>query len=575
MRKNATNPSPNGGFLQKMAGKAMGKIGDKVLSQVMSSASSAQVGKASPIGNLQSANSFMNKLQGAIPPNMAQQLKGMAGQALGAAPSASMPRALQPSASMPGMPGGPAPSVLGYVGLPIINTSGAGGFPGSGFGTNPITGTGMEGAMGNGAPDGTGAQGDPFQQPGMAAAGAAAAGPRMPNGLNEAFITIYKILVILAGLVYAMMIFYGFADILQYIWDEIQQRVKRTKDPNMFNKDTTDMSALTYVQTGSLEEEIYHVFQEQQLIGVLFTLAGVMILLLGTQLGTFFGMKLYSIFTEKTFKEQVELPTKMLAGMIILVFAAVAIKSLYKRNFIKQVQASLRDIRAQLRGIRSYIYNNLSDNATFLTALRTNNIDDIIDTIATVLQARDPDTCTDKMAPCDVDVERMIFTLNFYSYLRFQVPDTDPNYDKISTIFTPEGVQNASVDPTLYFYYKQPIYIPNLYPIMRGRMAKFFGKPTGKKAPNDFKANPVRERILMVNLNSKMQELNTKLARLYNLATGKQKIRGYLFAYLFYVLLFALVLFGLYYQEARPYAALVWQKIKSLFTTVRNATDGA
>lgn len=384
---------------------------------------------------------------------------------------------------------------------------------------------------------------------------------KMPVGFSEAFLVIYKLTVMLAALIFVFMVWYGVLDIILYIKNELAQRIQRTRDPNIFNKDTTDIKSLSYITSNSLDDEMYHIYQQQRLIAYMFVIAGIMIIMFGIQMGTFFSLKMYAIFTQREFKEQLSIPTKLLATMAVMVTAAVMIKGIYKKHFIKKVQASLRDLRSQLRDIRIFIYNNMSNNSTFLAALRSDNIDDIIDTIATVLQNKESESCTDKLQPCDTDVERMLFTLNLYSYLKVQVPDSDPNYDKIRRLFEVDGVNNQDVDPTLYFYYKQPTYITNLYPIMRERLKKFFGTPTGKKAPNDYTLNPVRERIFLVSLNNKMQDLNSKLTRMYNLATGKNKVRGYLFTYLFYVLFFALILIFMFFQEAKPFLVLAKEAI--------------
>lgn len=397
--------------------------------------------------------------------------------------------------------------------------------------------------------------------------------PRVPAGMSEAFLVIYKLCVIFGGVIFGGMVLFGLYDVILYFKNEIVQKIQRTRDPLMFNKDTTDIKALSYVQTNKIDEEMYSIYQQQRLVGYLFVVAGIMTIMLGVQIGTFFSLKLYALFTQSEFKDRVEVPTKMLGTMVVLVIAGLVIKSLYKKHFVRKVQGSLRDLRSQLRDVRTFVFNNLTTNATFLAALRTDNIDDVIDTIVTMLQSRTADTCNDKMAPCDGDVESMMFSLNLYSYLKMQVPESDPNYDKISRMFDPDGVNARDVDPTMYFYYKQSTYVPNLYPIMRTRIKKYFGEPTGKKAPADFKLNPVRERIFLVNLNNKMQELNAKLSRMYNITSGKNKVRGYILTYTFYVIMFATVLVGMYYQEAKPYIQIAKDAIKRVFSRgAANAT---
>jgi hypothetical protein len=476
--------------------------------------------------------------------------------------------------------GGPAP--IAYLGL--IAAPGPMGGPGGmlmggpgGAAAGPGGAGDEAGGAGAGQPSVTGDSLDAAFQASAAAAAARGAnqGPRLPPGLSEAFLLIYKLTTIFAAMVFALMVVYGVLDVLAYVKNEVAQRVQRTRDPNMFNKDTTDIKALRYIQTNNPDDEPYHIFQQQQLVGYLFVIAGIMIIFLGIQLGTFFSLKIFAVFTQREFKEQVEVPTRLLAAMVVMMVAAVLIKGLYRKHFIRRVQASLRDLRSQLRDIRTFMYNNFSTNSTFLAALRSDNIDDVVETMKAVLTAKDANACMDKMSPCDGDVESMLFTLNIYSYLRMQVPDSDPNYDKIRLMFDVDGINSRSVDPTMYFYYKQPTYIPNLYPVLRKSLKKYFGTPTGKPAPNDYTENTVRERIFLVNVSNKMQDLNSKLSRMYNLATGKNKVRGYLFTYLLYVSLFAAILIGMFFTEAKPYLLMVWAAWERFWGFTKDKAEAA
>jgi hypothetical protein len=177
--------------------------------------------------------------------------------------------------------------------------------------------------------------------------------------------------------------------------------------------------------------------------------------------------------------------------------------------------------------------------------------------------------CTDSTRPCDGDVESMIFSMNLYSYLRYQIPTSDPNFENVTKLFTPEGVTNRTVDPTMYFYYKQPIYIPNLYSSIRDKLRTAF---VPAEASEDQKSKgATRERILMLNINNKMQDLNGKLTRLHNLASGKVKVGTYLVVVALVVFVFAVVLLGLFYAEAQPFIAVLASAARTLANFIWNS----
>lgn len=382
-------------------------------------------------------------------------------------------------------------------------------------------------------------------------------------GLNSAFDTLYKIITIIVVLIFLMVVMFTFLDVVKYFWVEVQQRLRRAKEPNMYNKDTTDIEALKYISATNLEDEPYSIFKEQRFISYIFLLVGIMVIMMGIQLGMFFSFKIWSIFNGRVFNESVTLPLRLIGALLVVVIGAFMMKDTYKQRFVKKVQSSLVDMRSQLTQIRTYIFNNLSTDDEFLRALRTDNIEEIINIIRKRIDSKKGQPCNDSAQPCDTDIENMFFSLNLYSYIRYQIPPSDPNFDKVKSLFEPDGVRNRLVDPIMYFYYKQPIYVANLYPSMQDRLIVRDEK--GKEIQNPFEGNTERERILLLNINIKMQELNIMLTRLHNLATGKVNVRTYLIVVALIALLFTFILVGLFYSELSPFFAIAKGAIKTLW----------
>jgi hypothetical protein len=334
---------------------------------------------------------------------------------------------------------------------------------------------------------------------------AAPATPKLVGGMSEAFLIVYKIIAIVAASVFGLIFVLSIVDVIKYLVNEAKQKAKRFYDPNMYNKDTTDIEALRYISATTAEDETYNIFKTQKLISYIFLMVGMAVILLGVQLGLFLGTKIWSIFSGYGFKEQIELPMKMLALLLIIVVASFTIQDIYKQRFVKKVQTSLVELRTQLTTIRTFIYSNLTKDQQFLQALTADDLDGMSKVIMDTLKMKNGN-CTNSTSPCDSDVEKMIFSMNLYSYLRYQIPSSDPNFENVTKLFTPDGVTNRTVDPTMYFYYNQPIYIANLYSSIRERIRSGYIPSRGATEDKEKKA-ATRERILMLSLNNKMQEV--------------------------------------------------------------------
>lgn len=472
------------------------------------------------------------------------------------------------------------PSPIAYVAL-VQPPGSQPGMMGGPVGTNQ-----MQGMVG-GPQAGTVIKNKIMQQGNMAAnanaASAAAVGmqapmggmmmnPAMATGMAEAFMVLYRMITIIVALIFMMVVVFTTTDIFRYMLNEASQRWKRFYDPNMYNKDTTDVDALRYISASAAEDETYNIFKTQRFVSYIFMMVGIAVIIFGLQIGLFFGMKLWAIFNGRVFNDRVQLPMKLLAVMLIIVVGGFAIKDVYTQRFTKRVQTSLVDVRTQLTAIRSFIYNNLSKDAQFLRALIADDLDMMTRVIRDQLTKK-RGNCTDSTKPCDADVENMIFSMNLYSFLRYQIPSSDPNFENVLKLFTPEGVENRTVDPTMYFYYKQPIYIPNLYPTIREKIGTEPFQPPNGDLSTKQKAAGTRERIMMLNINNKMQDLNTKLTRLHNMASGKVNVGTYLVVVALVVLVFCVVLLALFFPELQPYLPIVWDYIKSIWHSIRKPKD--
>ena len=392
-----------------------------------------------------------------------------------------------------------------------------------------------------------------LQSAGPISAGAA---PKIPQGMNEAFTTMYKMVAILCVLMFVVMFFIGWGDVILYISKESGQSWKMVKDPHLFVKDTTDYDAIKYITTNSTDEEPYSIFLEESILSYVYRFFGIFVLLLAVQYAIFFSFMLYSKFKQLPFNDTVQPPYMNIGTAIIAVVGAAILTSVYKQYFIKNSQGSLKDIRAQLRDMKLFIYKNLTTNSDFLTAMVTNDLNALLSLFNAEINKNNRNNCSSPTSNCDTEVQRMVFTLSLYSYLNDQIPEADPNYETMKTIFTVDNIQKRRIDPTLYFYYKQPIYIPSMFSTLEEMNAKPFFTDTA------------RQHVFQTGLTVLFQTCNKKFARLQTLSNGKQKLANYIIIFAVVVTLFLGMFIGIYYNDLKP--VLEWLKgfIKSLIEKI-------
>ena len=371
----------------------------------------------------------------------------------------------------------------------------------------------------------------------------------LPGGLNDAFLLIYRIIAILISLVIIVYFLTAALDMFIYRRTEVQQKIRKTLNKNIMNKDTTDIAAIDYLKNNS-EDEPYNVFAEQKMTSALYMLSGIGVIVLGLQVGTFFGLKLWAVVKRAEFTDKIEVPMKLVAVIVVGVAAATLLNDTYKGTFIKKTQPNIKTLRTQLVRLNNFIFTSLGNDAKnrFLPALQS----DDLETCITVLKdyARRGNVNDTQMTAEDFMALKLIFTVNVYSFYRYMIPEGDAAFDDIRALFTTQGIRNRSVEPTAYLYYNQPAFVPNIYPTIRASLQPLLGS---------------RERAFVLELGKMMRELNRQLIAVQNISSGKSALSGYLLTVFIIAGLWVAVLFGIFFQEIQPYLGIAGQYLNAIW----------
>lgn len=360
--------------------------------------------------------------------------------------------------------------------------------------------------------------------------------------LNITFNKIYQLMLILIGVLYGFMVVLGITDLYLYYVYEARQQAKLLMDPNLINQDTTDVQAFRYISTNQSDEEPYNIFFAQKIGSNIFLLIGITIIMMGIHIGLFMGFKIYAALTDGEFNDVFNVDSKVGAGVVIVGVATVILNTVYKKYFIMDTQANLKRLQDAMGEIKNAIYDNVTANPAFLTALWQSDTDGIVRIIKDEIGKNSFKKCSNHASFCDREVEKLVFTLNFFSFMRMQIPENDAAFDSLRKMLSPEGITARNTDVTQLFYYRQSVYIPNMYSIIRDQVRPSFVGP-------DKKMDVQREKVFSNHLTQLMQDINLRLGRLYSLSDGKENIANYMWKYFFYSMLFMLFLMVVFWHD--------------------------
>jgi len=370
------------------------------------------------------------------------------------------------------------------------------------------------------------------------------------KSLSAAFQILYDVITLIASILMVAFFILAFTDIIIYISRELKQKQFLIFDPNLFNKNTSEFEALKY-NTNDQINEPYNIYLEQTIIKQMFRTSGLFFVVVGLQIGSFLALKLLAILKNQEFTDTIEKP-KNIGTIIIVLTAGIVLSSLYKSKFLEKIQPDLRSTQGKINNMKDYIYNNLTTNVEFLEAMITNDITRLI-SIMNVQQT-------------EYSLAKMIFTISLYNYYKSNISENDEVFEEIRKIFTIREIKLQQIDPIKYFYYKQNVFIPNMYVVMKDLL---------KKSPI-FVENGIfkdlKERSFRIMVNSRILDLNRNLLQLLKLPKKKTQLLFYLIITLLISFIF-LAMVGSMYKEnimsawviIQPILLNIWNKITSLF----------
>lgn len=372
-----------------------------------------------------------------------------------------------------------------------------------------------------------------------------------PKGLEMAFSTVYKVLVVFAVIIVFVHYMTGSIDLTIYYYNKNKLNKKMKVDPNIINKDTMMYKGLHYAEFMK-KREPYNIYLRQELVKTMYAIISFTIFVLCLQLGIFFGLKLLSLIRSNPFNETISVPYKNIITIVILFIFAYIYTKVYNNLFIDRIQPDLLNAKSKIENIKNYIYDNMTKDQKFLNALLRNDTRLLINYM--------------NKASNEYSLMKMLFTISLYEYYRKNVKSSSDEYKIIEEIFSVNQINSRTINPVEYFYYKRSVFLPDIYNLYKTQFTETF-KPN--LLYNSDSIDLDKEYEFVGYVGSVLNKLNKDLLTLNKVP----KLSNDLFKYIYYIFIIStvlIVIYGTMYKEAFKSFTNI---IKNFFKSLKSVAD--
>jgi hypothetical protein len=351
----------------------------------------------------------------------------------------------------------------------------------------------------------------------------AGASPAREN-LNSAFQTIYMIAMVLTIVIYLIIVILGIINLIMYISRQISQSIQTKKDKYLLNKNSNEFELLEYLSNNESNDP-YYIYTQRSMIGLVYSIIGAIIIVFGIQIAIYLGLRIWSILKSTPYKDTLDIPYRVAGIFIFLFVIAFSMDAIYKSMFLKIFQNRLNEAQSTYTQTKRIFYTNVTDDVRFLNLLRSDDTKGL----ATYLKGV---AATDDTA----SIARRFFTMSIYSYLRYEIPDTDPAHDEALKIFTRQNINSEDINPADFLFFNKANYVSNVYPIVREQLG--LSTILGDN----------REYQVQVELNRMLRDFNRKINELSNIHKANSGLLNYIIT-MFFITLFACVILALFFVK--------------------------
>lgn len=372
-----------------------------------------------------------------------------------------------------------------------------------------------------------------------------------PKGLSDIVGMIITVLSVITLVVIFTVFVLSLIDFIMLVWTNMSQQAQISNNIVVLYKDSLDYNLLKYASNNK-NNEPYFIFKEQGAVAVAFQILGytgsVIILYIALLVILYvlsFFLPGVSFDSEDIGKA---LPWQPLLVSGICLAAAGASMALFKSRFNTVVQPSLKETKGNNRDINSRIYQSMTTNADFLTALSNDDTSRYLQIL------------TENVGSLDC-LKKMLYTMSIRDLLTSNIPKSDPTYEQVIKIFDSDNVKEAKIDIVWYLSYGKNNLIQNI----------FVSNKSIQQALASLGADQIGDLTSALNLD--VQTLNRSLTKLKHISYPKTQLISYTFL-IFVITTVCMILAALVFSEQIfNIILIVYEKTKTIWEGPTNSTQ--
>ena len=342
------------------------------------------------------------------------------------------------------------------------------------------------------------------------------------KGMIAAFEPLYKMTFVITCILYIGLVAMAWYDVARYWYTELTQKYNM-ENANVFIDQTNDFSVIQYTTTDP-ETEPYNIYASQKMLGYILSGIAAFMCIVGVNLFLYFGLFFYKNVKNDPFTEHLGFGSDFL--LIAITFALLAggcqiLYDKYNATFVKGVMVNILDTRKKFSDIREFSVKHLPlSDTVFLRNLKMNNQNAIATEVVNYIKAQQ---MGDQSAIAHI--QNIVFACDLYNYFKENVPVSDPMYNNIDDLFSPDGFKH-DVDINRYFYYAHGVQIrQEAWDDLKSRVIA--------KLPDmdDATWNGIEQKVTVNSLTQQFNDKVEKDIQAGNLQEDKKKLYNYMWSF--------------------------------------------
>lgn len=357
------------------------------------------------------------------------------------------------------------------------------------------------------------------------------------NGLNSAFLLVYKIIMLMSIAIVVGMFVFAMMDLVVYLSRQVDQYRKSKTNPYIFIKDTLEYNILKSYISNNSNEEVFSFLLQVSLMNWIFMICGFgVFVLIGLQILIFMIMKIRCRQGCSGVDKNVDIPMQRIGVILTILAVILLINQLFTQKFVRDIQPYAATTYNRLSEIKRAMYSSMTTSLPFLSSLTSDNLG------ACVQHIKDVAAQANKTEGERIDeITKCHLTIGIYMSYRYNISEMDEEFPTVMSMFSYNGIRKRTIDPVQYMFYNKRFLMPDVY----SALAPYVGN-----ALRDANIDQGVQALYM----HRVDEINRRLLGMNSLEKLKSKVFGLINLFLLFIIILMVILLIIFYKHVLQFS---------------------